>query len=204
MAPVLKCPDCGTKHPLAQVPDAGTFACEGCGRMLKVPAFAPGSARAAASAAAATAAPSAPAPPPGPVPPPPAATAAATVANARATPVPERTRAMPVVTREEQPPGGASPARAATGPAPVRWWMSLLLWIVAVPLSFLVVFLLARTIGVFSTDQLSDVFLANGASRFWPVVRLLPVIALLTAGIVQGGVLLLSRRNVGQGGGRRR
>ena len=25
MAPVLQCPDCGTKHPLASVPEAGTF-----------------------------------------------------------------------------------------------------------------------------------------------------------------------------------
>jgi hypothetical protein len=179
MAPVLQCPDCGTKHPLANVPDAGTFACTGCGRMLKIPAFAP-----AAPAAR-----------------PPVVAGAPTLASTPATSAPERTRAMPVVTRNEEPPGTAAPngARDADG-APVRWWMQLLLWIVAVPFAFVAVFLGARAVGVFSSDQLSDVFLANGAARFWPVVRLLPVVALLTAGIVQGGVLLLSKRNTRHGG----
>jgi len=37
MAPVLKCPDCGEKHPLASVPTHGAFPCQGCGRVLKVP-----------------------------------------------------------------------------------------------------------------------------------------------------------------------
>ena len=38
MAPVLQCPDCGTKHPLDVASDAAAFRCSGCGRTLKVPA----------------------------------------------------------------------------------------------------------------------------------------------------------------------
>ena len=71
--------------------------------------------------------------------------------------------------------------------------MRLLLWFVAVPLGFLVVFLIARAFGLFTTNQLSDVFLANDTSRFWPVARLLPFVALATAAFVQGGVYLLAR-----------
>ena len=71
--------------------------------------------------------------------------------------------------------------------------MRLLLWIVAVPLSFLLVFAIARAFSVFTTNQLSDLFLANNTGRFWPVARLLPFVALLTAAFVQGGVYLLAR-----------
>jgi hypothetical protein len=77
--------------------------------------------------------------------------------------------------------------------ASVPWWMRLLLWIVAVPLSFLLVFLVARAFGMFTTNQLSDVFLADNSGRFWPVARLLPFVALFTAALVQGGVYLLAR-----------
>src|SRR5438445_675141 len=53
MAPVLQCPDCGTKHPLSAVPaDTSTFPCRGCGRTLKVPEFVPRTARSSAPAAA--------------------------------------------------------------------------------------------------------------------------------------------------------
>jgi hypothetical protein len=74
--------------------------------------------------------------------------------------------------------------------------MRLLLWIFAVPFAFLVVFFVARASGFFTHQQLTDVFLANGRSRFWPLARLLPIVALLIALIVQGGVVLLSRRRV--------
>ena len=36
MAPVLLCPECGTKHPLDGV-NGSAFPCNGCGRTLKVP-----------------------------------------------------------------------------------------------------------------------------------------------------------------------
>ena len=38
MAPVLQCPECGTKHPLDSVGAGSAFPCSGCGRTLKVPA----------------------------------------------------------------------------------------------------------------------------------------------------------------------
>lgn len=178
MAPVLQCPDCGTKHPLAQVPDTGTFPCRGCGRMLKVPEMVRPVARATAPAnppAPARAPAAAPAPPP-PVPP------------------AERTRAMPVI--EQNAKRSQSPPRPLDVPASlgsVPSWMRLLCWVVAVPFSFVVVFLIARAVGLFTNNQLSDVFLADNASRFWPVIRLLPFVALLTAICVQASVYGLAR-----------
>jgi hypothetical protein len=77
--------------------------------------------------------------------------------------------------------------------------MRLLLWFIAVPLGFLLVFLVARAFNLFTSNQLSDLFLANDTSRFWPVARLLPFVALLTASLVQGGVFVLARLR-GRGG----
>ena len=186
MAPVLQCPDCGTKHPIATVPDAPAFACTGCGRALKVPASVP---RAAAAAPVAVSAPD------------PASPAAAPIS--KPTPILEpdvqRTAALPVVEPGDRPAGPAEAAPAPPAPIDrsyrkVPWWARLLLWIVAVPLSFFIVFIIARGLGVFTSSELSDVFLASDSSRFWPLARLLPFVALLTACFVQGGVLLLTRR----------
>ena len=176
MAPILQCPDCGTKHPLAQVPSQGAFPCQGCGRVLKVPEVV--GQRVAEQGAASR--------------PVPVATATANP-SASFEPDPGATRAAPAV--DEQAIGALS---GRVGKAPVRlgrvpWWMRLLLWVVAIPLGFLVVFLIARVFGVFTTNQLSDVFLANNSGRFWPVARLLPFVALATAIFVQGGVYGLAR-----------
>src|SRR4051812_37873700 len=172
MAPVLQCPDCKTKHPLDAVGDVTSFPCSGCGRTLKVPEVA------RAHVAATTA---------------PAPIAAAAPETTRVVPV-----APPPPAAEPATPAPASePSRTAAGPArraDVPWWMRLLLWIVAVPVSFLIVFSIARMSGLFTHDQLTDVFLASGRSRFWPVARVLPFVAVLTALIVQGGVVLLGRR----------
>ena len=86
-----------------------------------------------------------------------------------------------------------TPGGGVTALGRVPWWMRLLVWIVAVPLAFLVVFLFAIAIGVFTNGQLTDLFLATGSSRYWPVVRLLPFVALLTAALVQVGVYALAR-----------
>jgi hypothetical protein len=175
VAPVLQCPECGTKHPLADIPDGGTFRCDGCGRTLKVPSEVR---RAPASVA------------PGS-----AATAAAPVAQ----PVPAAddiaaTRAVP----RSQP--AAIPLQQTTRSVPR--WARFLLWIVAVPLGFMIVFGFARATGVFTGTQLEDIFLATGWHRFWPLVRVLPFVALVIAGIVQGGVVLLMRRGQPRGSGR--
>ncbi len=55
------------------------------------------------------------------------------------------------------------------------FWMRLLVWIVAVPLGFVIVFGVARGLGFLTQTQLEDVFLETGWDRFWPVARLLPV-----------------------------
>ena len=191
MAPVLQCPECGTKHPLGEVPDAGKFPCTGCGRQLKVPEMAPRGAGAGA---------------PGPAPVVPPVAANPTVAQPvqpqpqPAPPVqpPPATRMMPVV--EQNRPAAAAPASSAPKPvtasafAPVPIWMRAILWVLALPISFVIVFLFARAIGVLTTNQLTDIYLAPGTGRFWPVARLLPFVALLTAVLVQGGVIALSRR----------
>ncbi|HEV7524452.1 MAG TPA: hypothetical protein VGP92_05770 [Acidimicrobiia bacterium] len=186
MAPVLQCPDCGEKHPLSRVPDAGAFACDGCGRVLKVPE-AVGQRRAAAAAAAA-------APPPVPTPAVRPTPVASAVANPNAAAPESATRAVPAV--DEQALGalsGRTGRRPTARLAPVPRWMRLLLWFVAVPLSFMFVFLTARAVGMFTTNQLSDVFLANNTGRFVPVARLLPFVALMTAVLVHGGVYLVAR-----------
>ena len=218
MAPVLQCPDCGEKHPLSRVPTEGAFPCEGCGRVLKVPevvaqraASAPVPASAPASAAEPAGAPSVPDDEQIPAPegngeqplrvrPVPIATA---LANPRVAP------ADPAATRATSATGdalGASLSRGSRRPVarlgPVPWWMRLLLWFVAVPLAFLIVFLAARLFGVFTTTQLSDLFLANSTSRFWPVARLLPFVALVTASLVQAGVYGLARLRGRSGGAR--
>jgi len=120
----------------------------------------------------------------------------------------------PGVTAPEMP---AAPVRGGSRgtvdliPArPIRF----LLWFVAVPVAFLVVFSLARAVGLLTTNEVTDVALASGWSRFWPIVRMLPFVALGAAGIVQGGVygiaqLRANRRRVpaaaaGPGGSRPR
>lgn len=171
MAPVLQCPECGTKHPLDAVRDRAAFPCEGCGRVLKVP----GELRRPEPAPAKESTPAAPAA--------------------------DRTQALPHV-----PPISPIPdPRLPPAPAPrtVPWWMRLILWIIAVPIGFYVVFLVARAVGLFSKSQFEDVFLANGWGRFWPLARLLPVVALAIAGIVQGGVVLLGRLLYRPGSGTR-
>ena len=181
MAPVLQCPDCGTKHPLADVPNEGKFPCQGCGRLLKVPEMAP---RGATTGA------------PGPAPSVPPVTANPTVAQPASPP--PATRVLPVV-EHNPPPAAAVPAagpRAAATRASVSVpiWMRALLWIVALPLSFVIVFGFARAVGVLTSNQITDIWLAPGSGRFWPVARLLPFVALVTAALVQAGVILLSRR----------
>jgi hypothetical protein len=166
VAPVLQCPDCGTKHPLAKVQGQAAFPCEGCQRLLKVPEQLRVPERRASDATKVMP----PTPPPVATAPPPAA--AAPVPPAPAPPTPT---------------SFAPPHPSATVPRLAR----LLLWLVAVPLGFVLVFGFARAFGFFTSTQLQDVFLAD---MFWPVIRLLPFVALVTATIVHVGVLVLGRR----------
>jgi hypothetical protein len=119
-------------------------------------------------------------------------------------PEPSATAAMPVIeTNPRSEPivplaaaARPSAARKQLGKVPI--WMRFLIWIVAMPLAFIIVFVLARALGVFTSSQLSDVFLATDADRFWPVARVLPFVALLTAMIVQAGVYAIARLRGGR------
>jgi hypothetical protein len=210
MAPVLKCPDCGEKHPVTSVPSTGAFPCRGCGRVLKVPEVAKGRSRAVAPRTA-PAAPAAPADPAAPATPPPVAAprpvpiataiSRPSAAGAPAAPADSTaTRAVPEVDKRDFGSLPRPSRRPVARLGRVPWWMRFLLWVVAVPLSFLLVFLVARTFSVFTTNQLSDLFLANNVGRFWPVARLLPFVALVTASLVHGGVYLLARMRGRKGG----
>jgi hypothetical protein len=209
VAPVLLCPECGTKHPLDGVGSRSAFPCSGCGRTLKVPAVAHAAADAplptvppppiddlpwpsASASASASAVSSAAADPhatqtiaAASIPPAPAPFAGSTPLGA---PLPPADLATP-----EVPARGASAADTAVGELipgrPIRF----LLWFVAVPLAFLIVFALARAVGLLTTNEVTDVALAEGWSRFWPIVRLLPFVALATAGILQGSVYGIAR-----------
>ena len=160
MAPVLQCPDCGTKHPIDVASDAAAFRCSGCGRTLKVPEQFRASA-------------------PAPV----APAAAATAMTAIVAPKPAASNGQRTLSRRKVR------AQAGVVPFPLR----LLVWIVAVPLGFAIVFGAARAFGLLSSNQLEDVFLETGWSRFWPVARLLPFVALVTASIVHFTILFMSR-----------
>ena len=87
---------------------------------------------------------------------------------------------------------GTSRAERLRSPIPPAW-ARFALWIVAVPLAFLVVFGLARAFGVLSTNDITDVALAEGWHRFVPIVRLLPFVAVVTALFVHGGVFGIAR-----------
>ena len=207
MAPVLLCPECGTKHPLENIGTRSAFPCTGCGRTLKVPAV--------AKVAATDQPPPVPPPAddlpwpvasaPGPVVPDSDPHATQTIASAIAPVVPPvgEPLAPPVGA-----PGAPAPARAggigAEDLIPPRG-IRFLLWLVAVPLAFLIVFTLARAVGLLTTNEVTDVALAEGWSRFWPIIRLLPFVALATAGLLQGTVygiarLRLNRRHTPSGG----
>ncbi|MGQ0825866.1 MAG: hypothetical protein ACT4OX_12720 [Actinomycetota bacterium] len=114
--------------------------------------------------------------------------------------VPAQFRAAPGTSSPTGSPSGNGRApsrhfdRAVAGAVPVS--LRVLLWGVAVPVGFFVVFALATVFDVLTANQLEDVFLETGWGRFWPVGRLLPVIALLTAAIVHLSVIAISRWRV--------
>ncbi len=194
MAPVLLCPECGEKHPLDGV-GGSAFPCKGCGRTLKVPQQVP----TPAGVGAAGVDPDLPWPQAGaststrvlPATPVPGAAAAA-AADVPVVPV------MPPVTPAA--PKAAPRSSRPRDPVPGRW-ARFGLWILAVPLGFIIVFGFAQIIGVLNSNQLEDVALDEGLARFWPIARLLPFVALVTAGLVQLGVYGLTRLRARRGRG---
>ena len=168
MAKALQCPACGNKTPLAALPDAPVFGCGKCGRSLKVPAqLRPR--RAAASAAGAAR---------------PAARTATMPATAPA-------RTAPV----EAP----APARPPTPPAsrrPVALPLRLLAWLIAIPVGLAAVVYPARETGFLSGQNLLDVIVDTGWARYWRVIAMAPVWALVTALLVQ--LMVFGMRRLGE------
>jgi hypothetical protein len=200
VAPVLLCPECGTKHPLAGVGSRSAFPCSGCGRTLKVPAV--------AYAAADMRLPSVPPPPvddlPWPVASPSARTldphatqAFSTLSVPPDVPISGVEPLVPSLAPPEVSTAAVSPSVPVGGggvsdlipPRPIR----LLFWFVAVPVAFVVVFALARTVGLLTSNEVTDVALAEGWSRLWPIVRLVAFVAHAAAGIVQGSIYGVAR-----------
>lgn len=189
MALVLLCPECGAKHPLEGV-GGSAFPCKGCGRTLKVPQQVPTPAAVGA--------------PPGSDPdlPWPQAGTGSTSTRVLPTspsPSPPVASGAPVAPVAPRPAPTPAPRRAGPrDPSPPRA-IRFALWLVAVPLGFVIVFALAKVFGVLTSNQLEDVALAEGWGRFMPIARLLPFVALVTAGLVQAGVygltLLRERRH---------
>ena len=220
MAPVLLCPECGTKHPLDNVagrlgvpvqrmranaegaragPRAVGRARAGCGRRRAPLPVAPPSAPAAPAPAAAA-----------------VRTAGCALGAGVLGPGGSRRRSGRGSSRAaaRSAPGDsrarlrrhAARRRSSRPQNPRVWvppaWVRFLLWIVAVPLAFLVVFGLAKAFGMLTTNEITDVALAEGWGRFWPIIRLLPFVALATALFVTGGVYgiaPLPRQEAGQG-----
>ena len=75
------------------------------------------------------------------------------------------------------------------------------MWIIAVPLAFLVVFGLAKAFGLLTTNDITDVALAESWHRFVPIGRLVPFVALAAAGFVQGGAYAVARYRANKAGG---
>jgi hypothetical protein len=76
-------------------------------------------------------------------------------------------------------------SRAAGAPLAVRG----VLWVLALPISLWLVYRGSRLVGLLNRGQVEDLFFDTGWGRFWPLARLLPIWALLCAGLVQLGVL---------------
>jgi hypothetical protein len=208
MALALECPACGAKHRVENLPDTPTFRCDRCGQVLKMPTPVttggpPPPPRPVASSGTAPVAP----PPrrrtetdaPGPAPATRTTSAAAVSATvAAAAPVDDAGSARP-----------AGPTRRARGaPAPaqpkknVAWYWRLVAWIVAVPLGFVITAWPAYELGFIKKDDVLDIFVGTGTSRYVRLAIATAVWALVTALLVQlfveGGRALAARRRAKQ------
>ncbi len=98
----------------------------------------------------------------------------------------------PEVSTAGMPPSAGADNGGISDLTPPRL-IRLLFWFVAVPVAFVIVFALARTFGLLTSNEVTDVALAEGWSRFLPIVRLLPFVALAAAAIVQGAIYGFAR-----------
>jgi ribosomal protein S27E len=187
MAQGLRCPNCGHKHPVAQLPGTPTFHCAGCGQVLKTPREyrkpSSGAARVVNTPERPRPAPAAPRPRPAPEREPQPARVAATRARY------DETEAIPPVgpapARAPRAPGRApvAPPRAPrpSGPPALAWPWRVLVWVIAVPLGLLIVALIARWLGVLNGNSLFDIISGTGMGRYVRVFAIAPFAALVIA-----------------------
>ncbi len=190
MAKGLQCPGCGHKHRLDRLPSTATFRCTGCGQLLRnparasVPSGAPGR---GVGAPGTRAAPSAE-----------ADRTAVMVAPPMASPrAPAGVR--PPAPSVSAAPGSdaASPGAAPAGGDPgarMSRVLRFLVWVLAVPLGGAVALLGARLIGFVDGSRLIDMISGDGGwSRYTRAFVLVPIWALISAGLVQGAEHLRNR-----------
>jgi predicted Zn finger-like uncharacterized protein len=195
MAAALECPACGARHRIENLPeDAETFRCGSCGQVLKVPNSVSASS--------------------GGPPPPARASGAAAVAppprrrSDDAAPVgaaPSAKAVSATVSAVASADGGAAAprgrGRSARGSAPtkgVAWYWRLIAWIVAVPLGFVMTAWPAYRLDLIKKDDVLDIFVGTGTSRYLRLAVGTLIWALVTALLVQlfveGGRAWAARR----------
>jgi hypothetical protein len=185
MARALECPACGARHPVDGREPASEFRCERCGQKLLVPA--------AAAAAAVGAAAASPAPPPrrrggG------AGTAAMPAGTVTVT-LPASGSTPPKTPVKPVQPAAEPPAREKRK---VAWYWRVLAWIVAVPLGFVIAVWPSYEFGLISKDDVLNIFVGSGISRYVRLGAVTAIWAIVTALLVQlfveGGKWWASRR----------
>jgi DNA-directed RNA polymerase subunit RPC12/RpoP len=163
MAPTLRCPDCGHRHPLSAVAELMTFRCASCGRSLKVPEQYRRSA-----------------PAPEREEPAPEYVGGGRVEVRPLPPVSPGSALLPPLTERKVP------VEAELSPLRLPWRLGI--WLLAVPLGAVAGAFVASALGLLSMTQLEDVFLQTGTRRFGALLRLVPAWAIATALIVHGTI----------------
>jgi len=152
---------CGHRHAVEDLPDAPTFPCDECGRILKVPT----KKRSASSSA---------------------GRSRAAFTGAGATILPRRTGTGTADQPDRPDASDHADTGASDGPVRSPVWLRVLAWMVGLPAAAFVVFGVANATGVLTGSQLTDMFLEARLTAYGRLAAVLPVWALLAALIVQG------------------
>ena len=198
MARALECPACGAKHRIDNLPDTPTFRCDRCGQVLKMPTPVTTGGPPPPPARSSGTAPIAPPPrrrAPGEAPAPATSTGAAPVAVVSAT-VAATAADDDGDDRQTRRRRGAAAASAPRGK--VAWYWRLMAWVVAVPLGFVITAWPAYELGFIKKDDVLDIFVGTGSSRYVRLAIATAIWALVTALLVQlfveGGRAWAARR----------
>jgi hypothetical protein len=192
----LQCPGCGHVHRLDELGSVETFRCQGCRKLLSVPAvaLASGSGGAAATRhggilSARDAGPDGPST--GPV--------LAGNGNGGSAPAVAPRRPEPAEGELARP--GPSPTRPPSPAAhPVPAVVRMLVWLVALPAGFAAAAVLLRAAGLLDLDHAIDFFAGGSLGRFAILLVLLPLWAALAATLAHFTLEALARRRSRQRG----